>query len=330
MSKGHTNKELRTELRSYELTDFTSMGEESWSENMEKSSVAVKFTYDQPAALLKPRKLRSLNSIPKTLWDENGRCYLIKYQNQKQSLLKSVGVKFDEVGAFIERGDKGVFLDALQRYLPSIAHTPMFRELIPATSWGSNLHNLLSKNDWQKLRSETFANASYRCEVCGNSSNLECHELWKYYEPILRYQGDIKIGVQELLELMALCPQCHEAHHLGFANTTGKLEKTLKHIAIVNNWGANEIDDYCEYISIAWKRRSQFLWMLDLSFLKQDVIIVQKKWRLDDDNFIHAKTARGLSLTRLLGIEWRHEGDTTRYITKLNVKVFPGVANYIE
>ncbi len=325
MSKGHTNAEVRTDIRIYEFTDFVSTGEESWSANTETRNIAVKFVHDRPVALLKSRKFRSLNSLPKTLWDENGRCYLIKIQKAKQSLLKSSGVKFDEVGAFIERGGKEVFLEGLQPYLPSIAHTPMFGELIPATSWGSNLHNLLSRKDWDRLRIETFASAGRRCEVCGSSSNLECHELWKYYEPILRYPDDVKIGVQHLQGLIALCTECHEAHHLGFANTQDRLAKALEHIAMVNHWGTEEIKEYYKYISTAWERRNQFFWMLDLSFLRQDVIFIQKKWRLDEDNFINAKTARGMSITKLLAVAWQYEGYATRYITKLNVKVFPGM-----
>ncbi len=320
MSKSAKIEELKADYRMYEVTDHI------WDDinkpiEGDKHKYAVKFIHDRPPELFNSRKLKNLKALPKSLFDENGKCYLIKIKKAKPSELKPYGIKFDERGPYIEQRSKGEIFNVPQRYLPSVVHAPMLGELVPATSWGSNLHNLLSKQDWHKLRIVTLANASHRCEVCGSADNLECHELWTYHDPIMSLQGATNIGVQELRGLMALCPACHESHHLGFAKQQGKLTKALEHLALINQWKTDQLDKYYKYVSTAWLRRSQFMWVLDLSSLTLDEIIIQKRWCVEDGLFISAKTTTGMSVTKILGILWKCEGAKVSYSSSLRISL---------
>ena len=40
-------------------------------------------------------------------------------------------------------------------------------ELVPSTCWFSNVRSNISKQDWDRLRKETYKKANYRCEICG-------------------------------------------------------------------------------------------------------------------------------------------------------------------
>lgn len=94
-------------------------------------------------------------------------------------------------------------------------------ELVPSTSWFSNLRSLLSSEEWDKIRRGCYKNANYKCEICsgvGPKHPVECHETWEY---------DEKQGIQKLIGLIALCPSCHEVKHVGLE------EETLAVLAIL-------------------------------------------------------------------------------------------------
>ena len=81
--------------------------------------------------------------------------------------------------------------------------TKLTVELIPKTCWYSNIRTLLPIKIWNRLRKESYAKASFKCQICGDigtnqgyKHNLECHETWTY----------TKSGVQLLTELVSLCP----------------------------------------------------------------------------------------------------------------------------
>ena len=136
-------------------------------------------------------------------------------------------------------------------------------ELVPSTSWFTNLRSLLKKKDWDVLRKEVYTLAKYSCEICGSKGEqwaVECHEVWEY---------DDENKIQKLKKLIALCPPCHEVKHMGYANLRNRGELAIKHLAKINNWSIAEAKTYVEECFKVWSWRSKFEWQLDLSYLEQ-------------------------------------------------------------
>jgi hypothetical protein len=135
-------------------------------------------------------------------------------------------------------------------------------ELVPSTCWFSNLRSELSTDEWDRLRWPVFERAGRRCEICGGRGAqhpVECHEVWEYDER----------HVQRLAGLVALCPSCHEAKHMGYATSTGRAPQARAHLARINGWSMEDVELYLEMCFEQWSRRSQHEWTLDLSWLRQ-------------------------------------------------------------
>ncbi len=136
-------------------------------------------------------------------------------------------------------------------------------ELVPSSCWFSNLRSELSSADWDRLRHATYEKAGRRCEICGQRGSahpVECHEVWEY---------DDERQVQRLAGLVALCPACHEAKHIGHAGTVGRAGQARAHLARVNGWSMDMVEIYLEAQFEQWSRRSGHEWSLDLSWLEQ-------------------------------------------------------------
>jgi hypothetical protein len=136
-------------------------------------------------------------------------------------------------------------------------------ELVPETCWFSNVRSEVSDEDWDKLKQVTFDKAGRLCEICGGRGPkwpVECHEVWNY--------DDAK-HIQTLLSLIALCPSCHEVKHRGLANVKGRGDIADLHLAKVNRWTMPKTKQYVEDQFQVWKKRSQYEWELDVSWLEQ-------------------------------------------------------------
>lgn len=140
-------------------------------------------------------------------------------------------------------------------------------ELVPSTSWGNNLRSEanLSKAQWDKLRKQCYRDANYKCEVCngkGDKWPVECHEIWHY---------DDANKVQTLRGLIALCPTCHKAKHLGRTLSVESQEvqdKVLRQLMKINDLDVDELEEYIVEVFQKHAERSQHRWSLDLSWLK--------------------------------------------------------------
>ena len=62
-------------------------------------------------------------------------------------------------------------------------------ELVPQTSWYTNVRSNVSKEQWDVIRKKCYAQANNVCEICGDTGknqgykhNVECHEIWEYNE----------------------------------------------------------------------------------------------------------------------------------------------------
>jgi predicted restriction endonuclease len=56
-------------------------------------------------------------------------------------------------------------------------------ELVPKTSWYSNLRNVIRPAKWDKLRKSVYAEYEHKCGICGaTGGRLNCHEIWEYID----------------------------------------------------------------------------------------------------------------------------------------------------
>jgi hypothetical protein len=264
-----------------------------------------------PANLFDPRRIASTSEVDRRFFP-NGRIPLLLSAPTTLSAarLLSAGVDCDEHGAFVRQGAP-INFEVLDEVLPVAARqviTPVLGDLIPCTSWGSNLAHLLTGRSWDELRRRTFLKTGIRCETCGTNQDLECHELWEYHEPLPEYLAKQACGLQRLVRLMALCADCHETHHLGLAEHRGRYEVASDRIRAYNRWSHAELNQYRGFLIDRYDRRCQWAWLLDVSCIAPASLIVSKKWQLQDDGFLCANTKTGQSQTVILGCAWWRDG----------------------
>lgn len=139
-------------------------------------------------------------------------------------------------------------------------------ELIPTTSAYKNVRTILPKKEWDRLRKESYAKAKFKCQICsdigtnqGYRHKLECHEIWGY-------QND---GIQYLKELISLCPLCHQVKHIGRAIAIGKKKKVFEHLAKINKWSKQDVENYVGFCFQVHKERSKIKWKLNLKILTE-------------------------------------------------------------
>jgi hypothetical protein len=266
---------------------------------------------DWPAHIFNPRRIFSIDEIDQLFWIDDCISLLIPNASVISELLNG-GAESDGNGARIRRGQM-INFEILQPYLPFIAReiiVPMLGDLIPVTSFGSNLANLLTRSCWNELRQKTFQMTGFRCEICGTPQSLECHELWDYYEPLPEYLERKACGVQRLVKLLALCTECHETHHLGLANMRDRSEIVEERLRLYNRWSQDELEDYCQFLNKRSERRSQCNWVLDVSCVAGKQLVLDDRWQLGEDNFYVHNTHTGLTSTMIFGASWSHRGNT--------------------
>lgn len=143
-------------------------------------------------------------------------------------------------------------------------------ELIPRTSWFTNVRSHVSAAEWERLKRIVSERAGRRCEICGGRGPrwpVECHEVFSY---------DDERRVQRLERLVALCPACHEVKHIGLAGVRGRRAEAVRHLARVNGWSNADAELYLEACFEQWHRRSNHEWTLDLSHLEQYGVSVER------------------------------------------------------
>lgn len=139
-------------------------------------------------------------------------------------------------------------------------------ELVPSTAFYKNLRDVLSSSDWDKLRRASYRKANYRCEICngvGKNHPVECHEIWEYND---------KKRIQKLKGLISLCPSCHEVKHIGLAYIRNRGLIAKDHFKKINNLQDYEASQFIDKAFKKHKKRSQYHWTLDLSWLKDKSI----------------------------------------------------------
>lgn len=134
-------------------------------------------------------------------------------------------------------------------------------ELVPDGCWYSNLRSILSKSDWEIIKSAVRKKAEGKCSICGVKSKvLHAHEVWSY---------DEKNAVQKLEKVIAVCPDCHSVIHIGFTQLKGDEKLAEEHFMKVNGCSYAEYRQALGKANEEHKRRNKVSeWALDLSWLK--------------------------------------------------------------
>ena len=135
-------------------------------------------------------------------------------------------------------------------------------ELVPDGCWYSNLRTILSKSQWDYIRMDAKDRAGGKCAICGRvTKRLEAHERWSY---------DKENAVQKLVDVIAVCHDCHSVIHIGFTQLKGDIIRAEKHYQKVNQCS------YSEYINALGKANERHKelnlvpeWKLDLTYLKR-------------------------------------------------------------
>lgn len=134
-------------------------------------------------------------------------------------------------------------------------------DMLPTSSWESNLRFALKPEEWDRLRRFCYQAAGNACVACGSRGepHVEAHEGWSF---------DEKTGVQKLKALLCLCPTCHKAKHLGFANRIGRLQQVLARLQWLNDWDDVQLRQGLAAVEARQEALSARTWTLDLSFLR--------------------------------------------------------------
>lgn len=125
-------------------------------------------------------------------------------------------------------------------------------ELVPESCWGRSLANMAAPAVWDNITRKVYADAGYKCNICGYGGKLYCHEVWVY--------DDVK-HIQKLGGFMALCELCHAVKHIGLNGSAGRV---VRHFKSVNGCS---YEDFLMAEDIAfevWGERSRFDWVQDL------------------------------------------------------------------
>ena len=141
------------------------------------------------------------------------------------------------------------------------AQPVLLPDMLPSTAWEANLRMQLSAPEWDRLRKFCYQAAGNTCVACGSRGepHVEAHESWRF---------DENTGVQSLKGLLCLCPTCHKAKHLGFANRIGRLQQVYERLQWLNDWSAADLERELAKVAARQEALSARRWTLDLSFLK--------------------------------------------------------------
>lgn len=140
-------------------------------------------------------------------------------------------------------------------------------ELVPKTAWYTNVRSNVTQAEWDVIRKKCYAQASHKCEICGDvgtnqgvKHKVECHEIWHY---------DDENHTQTLTGLIALCPNCHKSKHVGLAQIKGEEDIVINQLMSVNGMTEDEAVKYIDESFEVWSKRSKSEWELNISYLEE-------------------------------------------------------------
>lgn len=143
-------------------------------------------------------------------------------------------------------------------------------EMVPRHSFGKNLHHILPKEDWDKIRRYVYRKDGLCCSICKKkNTRLSAHEEWEYKIT----NEEKKTGTQKLVTIWALCDDCHMIKHIAFAAELahqGKLsmKDLIQHFLKVNNCSEEDFVAHYNEAVDTWNNLSDYKFRLSLHYLK--------------------------------------------------------------
>ena len=190
---------------------------------------------------------------------------------------------------------------------------PVIRpDLIPITSWGSSLSNLLTRPSWDSIRRPMIGWAG-GCQIClaEQGDSLECHEVWAYSMPPLEAPGGT-FGVQRLMAVAVLCSDCHSMFHLGRARMVGTISAVKRRLMEFNQWSESDYKQYNSHQEKLGVARAEWNWALDVSLVhKAGPLVIRTgngAWSYHDDGRFLTAPPRyidGECFTAILGAPYK-------------------------
>ena len=132
--------------------------------------------------------------------------------------------------------------------------------LVPKTSWYSNVRSNVSKSKWDMIRMKCYNLANNKCEICNSNYKLECHEEWEF---------DNVHHIQKLVKLIFLCERCHTVKHPGLAKIHSKEHIVISQLMTINKMSKNEAIMYIQESFEIWKLKSVHHWKLDITYIDE-------------------------------------------------------------
>lgn len=132
-------------------------------------------------------------------------------------------------------------------------------DLLPKGAWGNNLSSILPKKDWDTLREFCYEKAKHKCEICGESGDLDAHEEWNF---------DTKSKTQTLKNIIALCSACHGVKHFRNSTRIGYGDSAKAHFLKINKCSPIAFASHYAEAQLLFEERNEVLrWKLkaDLS-----------------------------------------------------------------
>lgn len=144
----------------------------------------------------------------------------------------------------------------------------LFVDMIPNTSWGSNVRDLIHSTDWDRVRNHIYNRVNHICECCNNNTKetmtrLDAHERWSY---------DNKTKIQKLVRIVALCKFCHQTTHYGLAGIQGKIDEVETHLKNVRLFTKNECRQHITNACKLFKERCKIKWEIDITLITSNGI----------------------------------------------------------
>lgn len=149
------------------------------------------------------------------------------------------------------------FINPLGYTLKNMTYLPKLRlavEPIPITSRLAALAKLLPRQQWDKLRRAVYRRARYRCQICGRTGRMYCHEIWHLNE---------QTGYQWLMGFEALCEDCHGVKHIIYVHDNPRRARLLEHFITVNSLTKEQAEEYLLATSRWQKRINRKPWVIN-------------------------------------------------------------------
>lgn len=132
-------------------------------------------------------------------------------------------------------------------------------DAVPKPSWGISLKRKMPRTAWDKLRKQVHERNGSKCQTCGSTEKLHCHELWEFND---------RSGVQRLVGLDTVCNMCHHVTHFGLTTILAAqghldIDAVIAHFLKVNKCNLDTFRAHVETARATWEKRSKRKWRVD-------------------------------------------------------------------